>query len=114
MKFLADEGVDKSIVDLLRNEGYDVWYVAELSPSTDDQTILEQALADERILITRDKDFGELVFRLHKLHSGVVLIRLDGYETAERAMIVHKLITLHQNRLPKAFSVIQKGAIRIR
>jgi predicted nuclease of predicted toxin-antitoxin system len=61
MKFVADEGVDASLVRLLREAGHDVYYFAETHQSTDDSIILEIANRERRILLTRDKDFGELV-----------------------------------------------------
>ena len=78
MKFIADEGVDAPIVSALRNKGYDVVYILELSPGKHDDIILNEANSQNRILLTQDKDFGELVFRLRQIHSGVVLIRLHG------------------------------------
>jgi predicted nuclease of predicted toxin-antitoxin system len=114
MKFLADEGIDRSIVDCLRRQGYDVFYVIEETRSLDDDILLDIAAEENRILITRDKDFGELVFRLQKAHAGVILIRLEGYTTMERADMVCRLVKHYIDQLPNSFSVIQKGVIRIR
>ena len=113
MKFLADEGMDKNIVDALRLK-FNVFYVAEQNSGLDDETVLQKANEDERILITRDKDFGELVYRLNKTHAGVVLIRLDEYNSIERKEIVCSLTEQYAEHLPNAFSVIQRGMIRIR
>ncbi len=114
MKFLADEGVDRSIVDGLRQMGFDVFYVIEETRSLDDDTLLQIAANEKRILITKDKDFGELVFRLNKVHSGVILLRLEGLTTHERADMVCSVIRDHNEQLPRSFTVIQKGIVRIR
>lgn len=114
MKFLADEGVDRSIVEGLRKLGFDVWYVVEQQRSLDDEIILRKANDENRVLITRDKDFGELVYRMNQSHAGVILIRLEGYDTVKRAEIVCKHINQHLQQLANSFSVIQKGVIRIR
>jgi predicted nuclease of predicted toxin-antitoxin system len=114
MKFLADEGIDRTIVDGLRKLSFDVFYVIEETRSLSDNVLLEIAAQEERILITKDKDFGELVFRLNKAHHGVVLLRLEGLTTQERADITCPLILKHSSELPNAFTVIQKGIIRIR
>lgn len=114
MRFLADEGVDRSIVTGLRDLNFDVYYVIEEVRSLDDETLLEIARKEGRILITRDKDFGELVFRLNKAHSGIVLIRLKNHTTEERRAIVCHLIQEYADQLPNAFTVIQKEIIRIR
>ena len=87
MRFLADEGVDISIVSGLRAAGFEVYYVIEEIRSLSDDELLQIAYAENRILITRDKDFGELVYRLQKVHSGVILLRLEGYNTHERSEI---------------------------
>ena len=114
MKFLADEGVDRTIVEGLRLLGFDVYYVLEEVRSLDDQILLKLANEENRILISRDKDFGELVYRLQQSHAGVILIRLEGETSQNRATIVCKLIDQYQQYLPKSFAVIQKGVIRIR
>lgn len=112
--FLADEGIDRSIVDSLREIGFDVYYVIEEVRGVDDEIILQIAIEEKRILITKDKDFGELVFRLNKGHAGVILLRLEGMETKERAEMVCSLILKYKMQLPKSFTVIQKKIIRIR
>lgn len=114
MKLMADEGVDKPIVDALRKAGFDVTYILESHQGAEDDYILKLANEQERILLTQDKDFGELVFRLKNVHFGVVLIRLNGYKPSEKASIVTKLFLKHQIQLIKAFTVIQPNAIRIR
>jgi len=68
MKFLADEGVDRSIVDGLRKLDFDVYFVVDEIRSLDDEILLQIAVTEQRILITRDKEFGELVFRLGQAH----------------------------------------------
>ncbi|MCY7330441.1 MAG: DUF5615 family PIN-like protein, partial [Saprospiraceae bacterium] len=72
MRFIADEGVDRSLVNFLRQFNHDVLYFAETDCGTDDEIILDLAKTEHRILITRDKDFGELVYRMKKLHSGIL------------------------------------------
>ena len=74
MKLLADESVDNPIVDALRMDGIDVSYIVEIAPGMDDTIILHLSNDEQRILLTQDKDFRELVFRLKSTHSGVVLI----------------------------------------
>ena len=78
MNLVVDESIDRPIVDLLRQDGHTVLYVAELSPSIDDDAFLRRANERGALLITSDKDFGELVFRLRRIHTGVVLLRLAG------------------------------------
>jgi predicted nuclease of predicted toxin-antitoxin system len=114
MIFLADEGVDGPVVKHLRENGYDVTYIAEMATGIDDETILELAKNENRILITRDKDFGELVYRLQKIHSGIILTRLAGIDAKTKAQMVLKVIEDYEEELSGAFTVIQPGIVRIR
>ncbi|GAC1596626.1 MAG: hypothetical protein NVS3B19_19080 [Ginsengibacter sp.] len=114
MNLLADEGVDKPIVDELRNNGFDVVYILETNQGVSDEFILAMANTDKRLLLTQDKDFGELVFRLKNAHHGVILIRLEGYKPALKAEIVLNAIIKHTDELINSFTVIQPNAIRIR
>ena len=62
MRLLADESCDFSVVRALRGAGHDVIAVAELFPSLDDSLILDLALREQLVLLTEDKDFGQLVY----------------------------------------------------
>ena len=77
MKLLADENVHKEIVAALRSDGHDVLWVVESGlAGSDDITLLELARSEGRIIITSDKDFGELVeFDTQMLPVGIILLR---------------------------------------
>jgi len=114
MRFLADEGVDAAIVTAIRSDGHDVrWMAEEMEGSTDD-VVLDAAARDGRILITEDKDFGELVFRRRLHHRGVVLVRVDGIANDRKGRTVAQAIAEYQTQLTGAFTVIQHATIRIR
>ena len=114
MRFLADEGVDRSIVNGLWLLNFDVYYVIDEIRSLYYEVLLQIAFDEKRILITKDKDFGELVYRLNKAHLGVTLLRLEGHASQERADNVCPLIFKYRDQLYNAFTVIQKGIVRIR
>ena len=114
MNLLADESVDKLIVDELRQNGHSVLYIAEFAPSIDDETVLHQANQNHALLLTQDKDFGELVFRQGLVHMGVVLIRLSGLSLSAKATSVSTVLANHEDELLEAFSVISPGRVRIR
>lgn len=113
MKLIADEGVDKQIVDALRGAGYDVLYAAESDPSGPDDVLLRKAAAEARILITSDKDFGELVYRQKKATQGVLLLRLAGLSQDAKARSVIAAIS-RESEITGAFSVLSPGQLRIR
>lgn len=114
MKLLADENIDKQMVEALRKKGYVVDYVAEMEPGISDDLVLGHARDDQNLLLTADKDFGKLVFRLRQLSSGVVLIRLAGLSPGKKAEIVVSFIEKYFDHLIGSFSVISPKGIRIR
>ena len=114
MKLIADEGVDKSIVDALRAMGFTVQYFAESGAGASDEQVLAAANDAMTLLLTGDKDFGELVFRQRLTNSGVVLIRLAGLSTESKGQIVANLVREHGSEMDGAFSVITPGLLRIR
>lgn len=75
---MADENLDAPIVNRLRQDGHFVLYVMELEPGISDDDVLDIASKEGCLLITSDKDFGELVFRLQRITAGVILVRLAG------------------------------------
>jgi len=114
MNLVADEGVDKQIVDALRAAKFHVTYFAEESPGTDDATILSAANQAQTLLLTCDKDFGELVYRQRLSTAGVVLIRLAGIAAESKARIVTETLQVHCCEMLNAFSVITPGLLRVR
>ena len=114
MKLLADEGVDRPIVVRLREDGHEVDYVAEMEPGADDDRVLSHANQHQALLITADKDFGELVFRQGRFNTGIVLLRLAGVSQIRKAEIVSAVLAVHGNEMRAAFSVITNEILRIR
>jgi predicted nuclease of predicted toxin-antitoxin system len=111
---VANEGVDRPVVERLRQDGHNVVYVAELAPSITDEEILQLANTQSAVLLTADNDFGELVFRQGRVHSGVLLLRLAGLANATKAEVVAEVCRDRVAELIGAFSVISPGQVRIR
>jgi predicted nuclease of predicted toxin-antitoxin system len=76
VRWLADECLDAGLVRRLRGAGHDVSYIAEMASGTTDVEIIRRAHNDGRLLLTEDKDFGELVFRSSETVPGLVLLRI--------------------------------------
>ena len=114
MNILADESVEWPIVDRLRADTHSVLYVAEFDSGLDDETVLHRANQGGSLLITADRDFGELVFRLGWVHAGVVLIRLAGLSLEAKARTVSSVLANRGDELLSAFTVIAPGRVRIR
>jgi predicted nuclease of predicted toxin-antitoxin system len=111
---LADENVDKPVVDSLRTRGYSVLYVAEFSPGLPDPQVLSKSHELGAVLLTADKDFGELIFRRGQLHSGVVLLRMAELDSEEQAALVCGFFARHSSELDGAFSVLTPRTTRLR
>ena len=114
MKFLADENVDKLIVKRLRKDGHVVLYVLEMEPSISDDEVIKRANHESALLITGDKDFGELAFRQDRIVHGVVLIRLAGLSAQRKAEVVALAVQEHTDELSQNFTAVTPGAVRIR
>ena len=114
MNFVADEGVDRCIVERLRQEGHRVWYVAEMAPSISDDTVLDIANREAALLLTADEDFGEMIFRQRRFSGGIVLVRLAGVSAARKAEVVATAISQCQSKLAGGFTVIAPGLCRTR
>lgn len=113
MKFLADESLEYRVVEWLRKEGHDVIAVADELSSMDDVSVLRLASSDSRVLLTNDKDFGDLVFRRKLGHAGVILFRL-GDESADSK--IEKLVRLFEklgNEIVGGFVVIGRTKVRL-
>ena len=114
MNLLVDESVDRQIVEKLRQDDHNVVYVSELDPGITDDAVLTIANNNHALLVTSDKDFGELVFRREQINAGVLLIRLAGLSKQRKAELVAAALSDHSDELPGAFSVLSPGMIRIR
>ena len=114
MRFLADESVDQPIVKSLRDKDYHVDYITEFSPGITDEEVLALAKEKDAILITCDKDFGNLIFRLGKLSAGIILYRLAGLGNNEKAALVSEVIENYSEELIESFTVISIDHIRIK
>ena len=114
MRFLADESVDRQIVDRLRLDGHVVRYVAEMDPGIRDDAVLDLTNEEADVLLTADKDFGELVFRQRQVTSGILLVRLAGLSPVHKAEVIASAINQHGSELPGAFAVLAPAAFRIR
>ena len=110
---MLDEGLPFRLADYLRIEGHDVAICGRDHPlSLDDREILAIAVARQRIVLTNDKDFGDLVFRDGLPHAGVILFRL-GYAPIEvRVAWLRQVLTEHEARMTQFFVVSPQG-IRI-
>lgn len=114
MKLLADECCDAPIVNALRAAGFDVAYAIEGVRGLDDAQLLNRAFDEGRILLTQDKDFGELVYRLRHPSHGIILLRFDPEHQLEMVDRVVGFLLAERSRLAGCFAVLDPERARIR
>ena len=87
--------------------------IAEMAGSSD-EIILKWAHKNNRIIITNDKDFGELIYRQGLLHSGVILLRLEEDAPEKRFEVIKKVLLRFEGKLKEKFIVATEKKIRLR
>jgi predicted nuclease of predicted toxin-antitoxin system len=114
MRWLADECVPVSLVRSHHAAGQDVLYVAEMAAGCSDDAVIDQARRDQRLLLTEDKDFGDLVIRQGRLIPDVVLLRIDPARPTLKAARLAAAITQYGDELFGRYVVIDEGRMRAR
>lgn len=114
MKFIADESVEFRFVSELRKQEYDIVSVSEEYSGIIDSEVLTMAFNQKRILITNEKDFGDLVYRLKLPHKGIILFRLAEETYLSKLLKFKQIINKHKSKLPDSFTVVTSKKIRIR
>jgi predicted nuclease of predicted toxin-antitoxin system len=114
MRFLADENFPRGAVEALRSAGHDVDWIRASAPGAADAAVLATAIAESRILLTFDKDFGDLS-RTARLgpDCGVVLLRIVLPPPGEAGRVIAGLI-LSRADWAGHLSVIEAGRVRMR
>lgn len=112
MRFLVDESTGPWVAKWLRDQGHDVFSVFEEARGMDDDDIIQKAFAENRILLTNDKDFGDRIFRDQKPHTGIVLLRLDDERAAMKIEVVGRLLEYYADKLENQFVVVTESAVR--
>jgi len=114
MQLAADESVDFGLIVNLRSIGFEVLSIAEFSPGIDDMQVMAITVDKNCLLITEDKDFGELVHRLKMEHNGILLIRMNEINREDRLKIIPSMIKEYFSKLKNNFSVLTSNGLRIR
>jgi predicted nuclease of predicted toxin-antitoxin system len=114
VRWLADECVDAALVARLRADGHDVIYMAEIVPAASDAEVMARALRDNRLLLTEDKDFGDLVFRQGRQAPGIVLLRVDPSMHALKRDRLAAAIARFGDNLFGRYMIVEEARFRSR
>jgi predicted nuclease of predicted toxin-antitoxin system len=113
MRFLVDECVGPYVVQWLRENNYDAISAFEDCRGWDDERILEKARSEGRVVVTLDKDFGEMVFRMRLPHCGIILLRCGYCSHSRKISMMERVLSLPETDLAGRFVVVTESGIRI-
>jgi predicted nuclease of predicted toxin-antitoxin system len=114
LKFLVDVGVGRRVEEHLLEKGYDTKAVRSIDQRMPDQEIIRLATSERRMIITMDKDFGELVYHSELNHCGILLLRLEEASGVDKQRIISEILAKYSDRMKNHFCVYQNKKFRIR
>jgi len=112
MRFLVDECTGPAVARWLRAQRHDVFSVYDEARGIDDEEVIQRAFAENRVLITSDKDFGDKVYRQRLPHRGVILLRLADERSANKIDVLQRLLSAFTDRILGQFVVVTETKIR--
>ncbi len=113
LKFVVDECVGPAVASWLCEKGSHVISIYDSFPSVSDTEVLNMAVAESAVLITNDKDFGDMIFLQKKQHHGIVLLRLVNDKSVNKIKILQEVLERYSNMLVGNFILATDGAIRV-
>ena len=113
IKFLADVNVEKAVVEYLLEKKYDTKWIPEYNCEMLDDELLHWANIENRVIITNDKDFGELIFLQKKISTGIILFRVREQRAENKVNLIKHLLENFSEKILNHFIVITGEKIRI-
>lgn len=112
MRFLVDECTGPAVARWLREQHHEVFSVYEEARGMSDDEVIVKAFAEDWILITNDKDFGEKVYRERRPHKGVILLRLEDERAVNKIATLRRLLESYAGQLADQFLVVTESHVR--
>ena len=113
-KIIIDIGVGKIIEEWISLQNLEVISIRKINHEMPDLDILNLANKEKALIITMDKDFGELVYKHFSFHHGVLLLRLEDAVAEEKLSVIQNIFSTHYSQIRNNFCVYQNGKLRIR
>jgi len=113
MRFIVDECTGTNVAEFLKQNNHEVISVFDDFRGATDDFLLEKCFSENYILITSDKDFGEMVFRLNQHHKGIILIRCTPNNFQTRIEVLSKLLDNYNQKIDNNFIVVTNTKVRI-
>jgi|SRR6267142_2732003 predicted nuclease of predicted toxin-antitoxin system len=114
MRWLVDECVDAALVAHLQDGGHDAVYMSDVEPRATDVEVMRRAQRDQQLLLTEDKDFGDLVFRRALPVPGIVLLRIDPRQRSLKIARLEAAIARFGEALFGRYTVVEAARFRHR
>jgi predicted nuclease of predicted toxin-antitoxin system len=114
VRWLIDECVDAQVAVLLGDAGHDVKYMVEVAPRATDAEVMNRAQDENRLLLTEDKDFGELIFRQAQPVPGLILLRIAPSQRSHKGPRLLAAIERFGDALFGHYVVIEEARFRSR
>jgi len=111
-KLLADENIPRKTVQSLTQKGIDIISVTDTSPGMSDRSVLELGNNEDRVIVTFDKDFGELIFRQRLDTKGLILLRITPVSPEQIAEKIEQTLT-RQTTIKNTVIVVREDRIRV-
>jgi predicted nuclease of predicted toxin-antitoxin system len=113
VEFVADESCSGPVIGALRAAGHDVIAIGEVAKGTPDEKVMERAFGERRVLITEDRDFGELVYARGHSTMGVIFVKFHSRARRAKPAAVVDAVAKLGERLLNGFAVIEPGRVRL-
>ena len=113
MNFLVDECVGRHVFNWFKKNNHDVLFVKDEFEGACDDLVLEKARREGRVLITCDKDFGDMVFRDQKKHVGIVLLRLIDESNQNKIRVIAWVLENNKDIIENNFLLVSDNNIRV-
>ena len=112
MRFLVDECTGPKVAAWLQSQGHEIFSVFDEARGIEDDGVIQKAYAENWILITNDKDFGEKVYRERRPHRGVIFMRLEDERAANKIEVLRRLLEGYAGKLADRFVVVTDTRVR--
>jgi len=112
VRFLVDECTGPAVALWLTSLGHEVFSVFDEAAGISDEEVLSKAFDEDMIVITNDKDFGEMIFRERRPHKGVIFLRLGDERSANKIACMQNVLENHAGKLQGRFITISENRVR--
>jgi predicted nuclease of predicted toxin-antitoxin system len=112
VRFIIDENISPLVGEALRQAGHDVIAASLMCRGQSDRHVVQIAKADDRVVISEDKDFGELAFRDGIFPVGLIRISLAAYTPSDKATRLLEILTAEQDQVIGMLLVIEPSRVR--